>query len=89
MPRNESAGVGTAGEGSGVAVPYVLRFGAGSSAATCGVVGTSLQGMWTWPAAVLALTLALALTVIVSLGLGLVLALSALPPALVATPSDI
>lgn len=61
------------------------------AAATCGVVGTSLRGMWTWPAAVLALTLALALalTVIVSLALGLVLALSALPPALVATPSDI
>lgn len=50
-----------------------------AAAATCGVVGTSLQGMWTWPAAVLALALTAAPTVFVavSLALGLVLCLSA------------
>lgn len=50
-----------------------------AAAATCGVVGTSLRGMWTWPAAVLALALTAAPTVAVavSLALGLVLCLSA------------
>lgn len=46
-----------------------------AAAATCGVVGTSLRGMWTWPAAVLALALTAAPIVVmaVSLALGLVL----------------